>query len=250
MRRKTVAGNWKLNLSSAEAYHLASELKISLEGREVSCRSMVFPSSVYLSEIGRLLQGTAIGLGAQDCSRFSSGAYTGEVSASQLASVGVEYVLIGHSERRQYFGESDETLLQKMLRAHESGLSPVFCVGESLPIRESAAHLEFVASQLEHTFFKLSAEQQQNTILAYEPVWAIGTGRTATAEQAQEMHRHLRAVIARRNPLAAETISILYGGSCNPANAAELFACEDVDGGLIGGASLKPSDFMKIIDAA
>ncbi len=250
MRKKIVAGNWKLNLSSAEALNLASALRVSLQEKSSACRVLVFPSTVYLSEVGRMLETTAVGLGAQDCSRFSGGAYTGEVSATQLSSVGVEYVLIGHSERRQYFGENDEVLLQKMLRAHEAGLSPVFCVGEPLPVRESLNHLEYVAAQLEHTFFKLSTEQQQNTILAYEPIWAIGTGRTASSAQAQEMHRHLRSAVALRNPQLAESLSILYGGSCNPSNATELFSCADVDGGLIGGASLKPEDFLKIIEAA
>lgn len=203
----------------------------------------------HLTSVNAVLEPELVGLGAENCSEHAKGAYTGEVSASMVKSTGAGYVILGHSERRQYFGENNEQLLAKTKIALENGLIPIFCVGEVLEQREDGSFNEVVKSQVE-ALFSLSAEDFGKIVIAYEPVWAIGTGKTATAEQAQEMHAHIRGVIADKyGKEVAENTSILYGGSCKPSNAKEIFAKPDVDGGLIGGAALKAEDFMGIIEA-
>ncbi len=200
----------------------------------------------HLSEIVKLSRGTGIGVGAQNCAAEAKGAYTGEVSAEMIASLGVEYVILGHSERRQYYGETSETLNKKMAQAYANNLTPIYCVGENLEEREAGKHFDVVRQQVEEVVFNLTPEQFSKLIIAYEPVWAIGTGKTATADQAQEIHAYIRKVLAEKFGDAANETVILYGGSCKPANAAEIFAKEDVDGGLIGGAALKADDFIAI----
>ncbi len=249
MRRKIVAANWKMNLDIMEAAEWLGE--VGAQVNDDSCEVLVFPSFVMITDMMDMYQGEHIVFGAQNCSHKDSGAYTGEVSATQLASIGIEYVIIGHSERREYFSETNEMLRQKMEVAINSGLTPVFCCGEPLPVRNENKQKEFVKKQLEETLFGFSGAAVAEMIIAYEPVWAIGTGLNATAEQAQEMHAFIRHEIAGKYSLdIAEQVSIIYGGSCKPANAKELFSCADVDGGLIGGASLSASDFLAIIKVA
>jgi triosephosphate isomerase len=196
------------------------------------------------------VEGTVIGLGAENCADKVKGAYTGEVSAEMVKSTGAQYVILGHSERRAYYGETAEILKEKVNLALENGLKVIFCIGEVLAEREANKQNEVVKAQLEGSLFDLTAEQFSNIILAYEPVWAIGTGKTATSDQAEEMHAFIRQTIAEKfGAAAAENVSILYGGSCKPSNAKEIFAKPDVDGGLIGGAALKVADFKGIIDA-
>jgi len=207
---------------------------------------IVAPPFTHLSEIVKLSRGTGIGVGAQNCAAEAKGAYTGEVSAEMIASLGVEYVILGHSERRQYYGETSETLNKKMAQAYANNLTPIYCVGENLEEREAGKHFDVVRQQVEEVVFNLTPEQFSKLIIAYEPVWAIGTGKTATADQAQEIHAYIRKVLAEKFGDAANETVILYGGSCKPANAAEIFAKEDVDGGLIGGAALKADDFIAI----
>ena len=195
------------------------------------------------------MKGTDIKVGAQNCAAEAKGAYTGEVAASMIAALGCEYVILGHSERRQYYGETSETLNKKMARAYENNLKPIYCVGENLEEREAGRHFDVCKQQIEEVVFNLTEEQFERLVIAYEPVWAIGTGKTATAEQAEEIHAYIREVLCSKFGAKAEECPILYGGSCKPSNAAEIFAKEDVDGGLIGGAALKVSDFKGIIDA-
>ena len=192
------------------------------------------------------MKGANVAVGAQDCATEAKGAYTGEVSAQMIAALGCEYVILGHSERRQYYGETSETLNKKMERAYENNLKPIYCVGENLEEREAGRHLEVVKAQIEEVVFNLSAEQFAKLVIAYEPVWAIGTGKTATAEQAEEIHAYIREVLRSKFGTAADECSILYGGSCKPSNAGEIFSKENVDGGLIGGAALKAEDFLAI----
>jgi triosephosphate isomerase len=210
------------------------------------------PPSIYLAAVGKMIQSSgSIALGAQNCHQKASGAYTGEVSAAMLRSIGVQYVILGHSERRQYFAESNSLLKEKTDIALESGLTPIFCCGESLELREQGVHLDFVRNQLTESLFHLSNEQLRQLVIAYEPIWAIGTGKTASNAQAQEMHAALREHLASRyGQETALEIRILYGGSVNASNAAELFASPDVDGGLVGGASLKSREFTDIVKAA
>lgn len=250
MRKKIVAGNWKMNLSAPEAIQLATELKSQLS-KDTGCEVILFPSFIYLSDIKRLIDGSLINLGAQDCSDKENGAFTGQVSASQLQSAGIEYVLIGHSERREYNLENHEMLRTKLQLALQYGLKPVFCCGEPLAIRQSDAQKGYVKKQLDESLFGFSESELSKITIAYEPVWAIGTGLNATPDQAQEMHTFIREQI-RQNYSAslADAMRILYGGSCKPDNAKELFACPDVDGGLIGGASLKVKDFLALTEAA
>jgi triosephosphate isomerase len=249
MRKKIVAGNWKMNKTLAEATALTAEL-INLTNSEVKNNAVVvlctpFP---YLLKVKEQLSGTKIAVGAQNCSEHDSGAYTGETSASMLRSMEIPYVIIGHSERRQYFGENGALLAKKVDRALASGLTPIFCNGEPLEIREKGTHEALVKQQTEEALFHLSPADIQKVVVAYEPVWAIGTGKTATSQQAQDMHAVIRGHIASKyGKDVAENISILYGGSVKPDNAKELFACKDVDGGLVGGASLKARDFVDII---
>ena len=205
---------------------------------------------IHLSEISKQIDTPQIMIAAQNCATEASGAYTGEISASMIASTGAKYVILGHSERRSYYGETDETLVKKVERALENQLDIIFCVGESLTEREANRHFEVVKNQLTNGLFQLTEEQFAHVVIAYEPVWAIGTGKTASSAQAEEMHAFIRATIAEKySQNIAESTSILYGGSCNAKNADELFSQPDVDGGLIGGASLKADDFLAIIQA-
>src|SRR5690606_20335103 len=250
MRKKIVAGNWKMNKTFEEASTLVSEVMGMVEDeakgnvRVVLC--VPFPYLVAVRN--QLGKNTRIEVGAQNCSEHEAGAYTGEVSAAMLRSISVPYVILGHSERRQYFGEDGKLLAKKVDVALKNGLSPIFCCGEVLEIREKGTHEQLVKQQVEESLFHLDAAALQNVVIAYEPVWAIGTGKTATAQQAQDMHAVIRKHIAAKyGQPVADSISILYGGSVNAANAKELFANPDVDGGLVGGASLKSREFTEII---
>ncbi len=249
MRKKIVAGNWKMNLLYDEAQALADNVCNELEKIRTAAEVLFFPPAVFLPLVAARCKGlTGIHAGAQNVSQFDAGAYTGEIAAAQLRSAGATHVLIGHSERRAIFGEDEQVLAEKVKRALKHGLTPVFCCGELLPVREEGNHFELVERQITNALFDLDPEDFKKIIMAYEPVWAIGTGLTATPEQAQEMHAFIRKLVqdAFGNKMA-EDLTILYGGSCNPKNAAELFSMPDVDGGLIGGASLKADDFIKII---
>ena len=211
-----------------------------------SVNFIVCPPFTHLQSVVETLKGTNIAVGAQDCATETKGAYTGEVSAEMIAALGCEYVILGHSERRQYYGETSETLNKKMARAYENNLIPIYCVGENLEEREANRHFEVCKQQLEEVVFNLTEEQFKKLVIAYEPVWAIGTGKTATAEQAEEIHAYIREVLRTKFGAAAEECAILYGGSCKPSNAGEIFSKENVDGGLIGGAALKAEDFLGI----
>ena len=249
-RKKIVAGNWKMNLNSQQVLKLMQALNRSEQ--EFDCDVIVFPSFVYLVDVIDFANGGGrISVGAQNCAATENGAYTGEVSVAQLADIGVEYVLIGHSERRIYYNENHSFIADKLKCSLANNLRPVFCCGEPQIVREAGEQLTYVKQQLVESLFTLKTEEIGQVIVAYEPVWAIGTGLNASAEQAQEMHTFIRHQIAEHYSLAiANEIQILYGGSCKPGNAAELFACHDVDGGLIGGASLIAEDFLNIISLA
>lgn len=249
MRKKIVAGNWKMNKSLQEGIELAKEVNNRVKALAPSQTLIILGTPfIHLSEVNKIADSVAIS--AQNCATEVSGAYTGEVSATMIASTGCQYVILGHSERRSYYGETDEILQKKVMRALENNLDIIFCVGEVLADREAGKHFDIVKSQLENGLFNLSAEQFTHIIIAYEPVWAIGTGKTATSAQAEEMHQFIRATIASRyGEKTADDTSILYGGSCNAKNADELFSQPNVDGGLIGGASLKADDFLAIINA-
>jgi triosephosphate isomerase len=251
MRNKIVAGNWKMNKTAGEAQSLTAEV-IALSKEVKSNVKMVlcvpFP---YLIPTKEQTAGTPILVGAQNCSDQESGAYTGEVSAVMLKSVDIPYVIIGHSERRQYFGEDGKLLAKKTDKALAHGLTPIFCCGEPLEIREKGTHEDLVRQQVEEGLFHLSPELLKKVVIAYEPVWAIGTGKTATSQQAQDMHAVIRKQLAKKyGDAIAQEIPILYGGSVKPDNAKELFSCPDVDGGLVGGASLKARDFIDIAKGA
>jgi len=250
MRNKIVAGNWKMNKTFDEAQALVSEV-VNMVQDEVNNNAKVVlcPSFPFLSSVSKALGATGkVYLGAQNCHQKESGAYTGEVSADMLKSVGVEYVILGHSERRQYYFEDNQLLEAKVKAALQAGLIPIFCIGESLEQREQDLTFEIIETQLKEGLFHVTNEEFQRVIIAYEPIWAIGTGKTATSQQAQEVHAFIREQIARHySAEAATSTTILYGGSCNPGNARELFAQPDIDGGLIGGASLKARDFIDII---
>ncbi len=252
MRKKIVAGNWKMNLTIEEGKILTSEL-IGMCADEVKGDVKVilgvpFPYLVPLkNQIGN---NSRIEISAQNCSEQESGAYTGEVSASMIKSIGVPYIILGHSERRQYFKEDGALLATKVDKVLEHGITPIFCCGEPLEVREKGNHETLVKKQVEESLFHLSAEVIQKVVIAYEPVWAIGTGKTASSQQAQDMHAVIRQHIASKySQTVADEISILYGGSVKADNAKELFACADVDGGLVGGASLKSREFTEIIKA-
>jgi triosephosphate isomerase len=248
MRKKIVAGNWKMNTDYAEGIALFSEIvNIVRDEKKGDQIAIICAPYIHLNSLAKL-GGETVKIGAQNCHQNESGAYTGEISAKMIKSVGCEYVIIGHSERRQYFAESDALLADKTKIALANGLTPIFCIGETLDERNNGNFFEILKNQLVNGLFILGAEDFSKTVIAYEPVWAIGTGLTATAEQAQEVHAFIRAEIAAQyDAAAAEATSILYGGSCNPKNAAELFAQNDIDGGLIGGASLKSRDFADIV---
>ena len=250
MRKNIVAGNWKMNTTLQEGVLLATGVNNALKGANPKCDVIIAVPFTHLAPIAAVIDQNILGLGAENCADHKSGAYTGEVSASMVASTGAKYVILGHSERRQYYGETSETLKEKVALAFANGLTPIFCIGEVLEERENGTYLEVVKGQIESALFHLSAEDFGKIILAYEPVWAIGTGKTATDDQAQEMHAFIRNVIAEKyGKQVAEDCSILYGGSCKPTNAAALFAKPDVDGGLIGGASLDVESFMGIVNA-
>ena len=247
-RKKIVAGNWKMNKSLQESKTLV-EMILNQVNNFDEVTKIIIPAFPYLETIGSQLgKKENFYLGAQNCHTHSNGAYTGEVSAAMLSSVGCTYVLIGHSERRQYFKEKDEDFVLKIKEALKNNLQPLFCVGETIYERKTDNHFKLVTEQLTKVLTHFSAEEFTKFIIAYEPVWAIGTGETATSQQAQEMHAFIRSVISDLyDSSAASNVSILYGGSCNAQNAQELFKCKDVDGGLIGGASLNADDFCKII---
>ena len=249
MRKKIVAGNWKMNLTLQEGVALAREI-VALNQTAPACEVVICTPFIHLATIAGVVEGTNVKLGAENCADKESGAYTGEVSAAMVKSTGAQYVILGHSERRAYYGETEATLRAKVDLALANGLDIIFCIGEVLGEREAGKQELVVAEQLEGSLYHLTAEQLAHVVLAYEPVWAIGTGKTATKEQAQEMHAFIRKTIAEKfGATAAEELTILYGGSCKPSNAAELFAQPDVDGGLIGGASLKAPSFQGIVTA-
>ena len=249
MRKNIVAGNWKMNTTLQEGVKLAQEVNEALCGIETKCDVVICTPFTHLASVNNVIDPAKLGLGAENCADHSKGAYTGEVSA-MVASTGAKYVILGHSERRQYYGETSETLRDKVALALENGLTPIFCIGEVLEERENGTYNDIVKTQIEEGLFNLSAEDFGKIILAYEPVWAIGTGKTATADQAEDMHAHIRNTIASKyGNEVAENTSILYGGSCKPSNAAELFAKPNVDGGLIGGAALDAPSFMGIVTA-
>ena len=250
MRKKIVAGNWKMNMTLQSGVALAKELNEMLTTDKPNCDVVICTPFIHLATIAQILNGDVIGLGAENCADKEKGAYTGEVSAEMVKSTGAQYVILGHSERRGYYGETPEILKEKVLLALKNGLKVIFCIGESLEEREAGKQNEIVKSELEGSVFNLSEEEFKNIIIAYEPIWAIGTGKTATSDQAEEIHAYIRSIIAERyGEATAEATSILYGGSCKASNAGELFAKADIDGGLIGGASLKAADFKGIIDA-
>jgi len=250
MRKHIVAGNWKMNTTLDEAITLAEELKEALKDKTTTCDVVVGTPFTHLVIVYEVLDTDQISVAAQNCADKAEGAYTGEVSAAMVASTGAKYVILGHSERRAYYHETPDILKNKVILALANELTPIFCIGEVLAEREENKHFEVVESQLQASLFDLSAEDFGKIVLAYEPVWAIGTGKTATAAQAQEMHAFIRETIAKKyGDSIADNTSILYGGSCNAGNAKELFANPDVDGGLIGGASLSVDKFLPIIEA-
>lgn len=250
MRKKIVAGNWKCNTNLQEGIELAKAVDalVASDGADDVVVVLGTPFT-HLTKVVESVNTNRIGVSAQNCAAEAKGAFTGEVSAEMVKSTGAEYVILGHSERREYYGETSETLNKKLARALEYELTPIYCCGEPLEIREAGTQNEYVKTQLEETIFNLSPEDFKKLIIAYEPIWAIGTGKTASSDQAQEIHAFIRSVIAGKfGEEIAEGVSILYGGSCKPGNAKELFANKDVDGGLIGGASLKADDFLGIIN--
>ncbi len=250
MRKNIVAGNWKMNKTLQEGLALATELNAALEGATLKCDVVIGTPFIHLAAVAAAVNTKVVGVAAQNCADKASGAYTGEVSAAMVKSTGAEYVILGHSERREYYGETSAILNSKVELALANGLTPIYCCGEALDVRNANEQNAYVQKQLEETVFNLSADDFAKIVIAYEPIWAIGTGVTASTEQAQEMLAFIRTLIAEKfGKDMAENTSILYGGSCNAKNAPELFAQPDIDGGLIGGASLKVEDFKAIIDA-
>ena len=250
MRKNIVAGNWKMNKTLQEGVALANDLKELLAGQTPNCEVIIGTPFIHLATVSELVKDSVIKVSAENCADKASGAYTGEVSAAMVASTGAEYCILGHSERRMYYGETYEILKEKTLLALANNLKPIFCIGELKEEREANKQNEVVKAQLEGSVFNLSAEEFGKVVLAYEPVWAIGTGLTATSDQAEEIHAYIRSLIAEKyGNEVAENTTILYGGSCKGSNAKELFSKPNVDGGLVGGASLKAADFKEIIDA-
>ena len=250
MRKKIVAGNWKMNLNLQEGVALAKEINEAMTAEKPNCDVVICTPFIHLASVAKELNASLVGLGAENCADKEKGAYTGEVSAEMVKSTGAQYVILGHSERRQYYGETAEILKEKVLLALKNGLKVIFCCGETLEERESNRQNAVAKAELEGSVFNLSAEEWKNIILAYEPIWAIGTGKTATSDQAEEMLCYIRSIVAEKyGKEVAEETSILYGGSCKASNAPELFSKPNIDGGLIGGASLKAADFKGIIDA-
>lgn len=250
MRKKIVAGNWKMNMNLQDGVALAKEINEALVADKPNCEVVICTPFIHLASVAGVLDSTVVGLGAENCADKAKGAYTGEVSAEMVKSTGAQYVILGHSERRQYYGETAEILKEKVDLALANGLKILFCCGETLEEREAEKQNEVVKAELEGSVFHLDAEAWKNIIIAYEPIWAIGTGKTATSDQAEEMLAYIRSTVAEKyGAEAAEETSILYGGSCKASNAPELFSKPNIDGGLIGGASLKCADFKGIIDA-
>ena len=250
MRKKIVAGNWKMNMNLQDGVALAKEINEALVADKPNCEVIICTPFIHLASVAGVLDSTVVGLGAENCADKAKGAYTGEVSAEMVKSTGAQYVILGHSERRQYYGETAEILKEKVDLALANGLKILFCCGETLEEREAEKQNEVVKAELEGSVFHLDAEAWKNIIIAYEPIWAIGTGKTATSDQAEEMLAYIRSTVAEKyGAEAAEDTSILYGGSCKASNAPELFSKPNIDGGLIGGASLKCADFKGIIDA-
>lgn len=248
MRKNIVAGNWKMNKTLQEGLALVAELKEKVQNPK--CDVIIGTPFIHLAQAAAMLKGSPIAVAAENCADHTSGAYTGEVSAAMVASTGAAYCIIGHSERRAYYGESNDILREKVCLALGENLRPIFCIGEKKEEREAGRQNEVVKAQLEGSVFNLTAGEFSKLVIAYEPVWAIGTGLTATPEQAQEIHAYIRSLIAGKyGNDTADNTTILYGGSCNAKNAAGLFANPDIDGGLIGGASLKADDFCTIINA-
>jgi len=250
MRKNIVAGNWKMNKTLQEGLALATELNKALAGSTLNCDVVIGTPAIHLASVAAAIDTTKISVAAQNCANKESGAYTGEISAAMVKSTGANYVILGHSERREYYGETSAILNDKVALALANGLTPIYCCGEALEVRNANKQNAYVKTQLEETVFNLSADDFKKIVIAYEPIWAIGTGVTASTEQAQDMLAFIRSIIAEKfGKEIAENTSILYGGSCNAKNAAELFSQPDIDGGLIGGASLKVEDFKAIIDA-
>lgn len=252
MRKKIVAGNWKMNKTYQDGIVLALEISNLIPDNTTSdVQVIIAPPYIHLTRIYEIFERSKIiKIAAQNCSSKESGAYTGEISASMVKSVGADYVIVGHSERRQYFNEGDKMLSEKINLAINNKITPIYCCGESLSEKESNKGTEVIKSQITSELFHLDSKNITNVVIAYEPVWAIGTGKTASPQEAQEMHAYIRSLIEQKyDKETADNISILYGGSCNPSNASELFHCNDVDGGLIGGASLNAADFVAIVNA-
>ncbi len=251
MRKNIVAGNWKMNTTVAEGVKLAQDVNNAVAAAgELKCDVVIGVPFTHLTAVKAVIDIEKVGLAAENCASKEKGAYTGEVSAPMVASTGANYVILGHSERREYFNETTAELKDKVDLALASGLKVIFCCGESLELREAGNYMDFIASEISESLFHLTAEQWKSIVIAYEPIWAIGTGKTATSDQAEEVHAAIRALVAGKfgDEVAADT-TILYGGSCKPSNAPELFAKPNIDGGLIGGASLKADDFMGIVTA-
>ena len=247
MRKKIVAGNWKMNTTVPEGIELAKQVVARAAETPANVGLIVAAPFTHLASVAEAIKGSKVELAAQNCADHTSGAYTGEVSVAMLKSVGCKWTILGHSERRQYYGETDEKLVVKTQLALAEGLGVILCVGENLDEREAGRHFDVVTSQIKNVLYGFSAEDMKKIVVAYEPVWAIGTGKTATAEQAEEIHACIRKVLAEKfGAQVAEDTTILYGGSCKPSNAKELFAQKDIDGGLIGGAALKADDFIGI----
>ena len=250
MRKKIVAGNWKMNLNLQEGIALAKEINEAMTAEKPNCDVVICTPFIHLASVAQVLNADLVGLGAENCADKEKGAFTGEVSAEMVKSTGAQYVILGHSERRQYYGETAEILKEKVQLALKHGLKVIFCCGETLEERESNRQNAVVKAELDGSVFNLTAEEWKNIVLAYEPIWAIGTGKTATSDQAEEMLCYIRSIVAEKyGKEVAEETSILYGGSCKASNAPELFSKPNIDGGLIGGASLKTADFKGIIDA-
>ena len=247
MRKNIVAGNWKMNLNFQEAEDLIDEIANGIDEENVQCEVVVCPPALYLEVASDYADESLLKAGAQNVSEYEKGAFTGEISAAMLASVDLDYCIVGHSERRKFFGETNGQISRKVDRLLDFGISPIFCCGEVLDEREQNRQFDIVKTQVSESLFHLNPDEFSNIVIAYEPVWAIGTGKTATPQQAQEMHAFIRRLIVEKYGVeVAQETSILYGGSCKSSNAKELFANPDVDGGLIGGASLKKEEFLKI----
>lgn len=250
MRRKLVVGNWKMHGTKKSVSDLLSGLKSGFCGGGCVADVAICPSYVFFSQVEKALEGTKIQWGSQDLSNKASGAYTGEISAQMIVESGCRFAIVGHSERRALFGETDRLVIEKFVAAQSVGLIPIFCIGETIEQREAGETLALIEGQVQALIDEVGVVALSKAVVAYEPVWAIGTGKTATPAQAQEIHRHIRQVVAKAGVVIARDLQILYGGSVNAANAGDLFAMEDIDGALVGGASLSSTDFAVICEAA